>query len=78
MEVEIMLQSMAEVTLQRGIEQGIGGNPRKTDSTPETAAIPVSECSRSGDNPDSRHPHRVHLDMLFEKVLTTENLEDID
>jgi hypothetical protein len=80
MEVETMFQSMAEVTFQRGIEQGIDqGETRakrtallkllqhRFQSVPEAVITQIHTIHSP-----------VHLDTLFEKVLTTENLEDID
>ena len=75
-----MFQSMAEVTFQRGIEQGIDqGETRakrtallkllqhRFQSVPEAVITQIHAIHSP-----------VHLDTLFEKVLTTENLEDID
>ena len=71
-----MFQSMAEVTFQQGIEQGETRAKRiallkllqhRFQSVPETVITQIHAI---------RSP--VHLDTLFEKVLTTASLEGID
>ena len=76
MEVETMLQSMAEVTLQQGIEQGETRAKQNAllkllhhqfQNVPETITTRIHTL---------RDP--VHLDTLFEKTLNAEKLQDID
>ena len=71
-----MFQSMAEVTFQKGIEQGESRAKQMAllkllhhqfRSVPETVTTRIYTL---------RDP--VHLDTLFEKALNAENLEDID
>ena len=80
MEVETMLQSMAEVTYQQGIEQGI----EQGETRAKQAALLTLLQHRFQGVPEAvatqiqalRDP--VHLDFLFEKVLTAKSLEDIE
>lgn len=80
MEVKTMFQSMAEVTFQKGIEQGIEQGETRAkqmallkllhhqfQSIPETLTTWIQTLHDP-----------VHLDRLFEKVLNAENLQDID
>ena len=80
MEVESMFQSMAEVTFQEGRQEGIEQGETRAkqmallklldhqfQSVPETVTTRIHTL---------RDP--IHLDRLFEKALTAENLEDID
>ncbi|MDE0017515.1 MAG: hypothetical protein OXU51_15145 [Candidatus Poribacteria bacterium] len=76
MEVETMFESMAEVTFQQGIEQG--------ETRAKRIALLKLLQHRFQDVPEAvitqihaiRSP--VYLDTLFEKVLTTASLEDIE
>lgn len=71
-----MFQSMAEVTFQKGREQGEARAKQvallkplhhQFQSVPETVTTLIHTL---------RDP--VHLDTIFEKALNAENLEDID
>ncbi len=76
MEVETMAQSMAEVLIEQGIEQGETRAKHEAilklvqfrfDSIPESVATRITSIQS-----------RPRLDSLFEQVLTAENLDEID
>ncbi len=75
-----MFQSMAEVTFQKGIEQGI----EQGEARAKQMALLKLLHHRFQSVPEAIITHiqafhsPSHLDTLFEKVLNAENLEDID
>ena len=88
MEVETMAQSMAEVLIEQGIEQGIERGIEQGIEQGETRAkheailkliqfrfntVPESVAARV-----TSIQNRSRLDSLFEKVLVTESLDEID